>query len=111
MDTVKGLGAKNIVDYVLANSTLQKDQFAFVMKGLSGAATFMVAKENKLIDLGDFDYRRFIRVTPPYDTQNDVIAITRFLDLCIRKFEGESITVPELFGNSDSWDKCYKKES
>jgi len=111
MNTIKGLGAKNIVDYILANSTLQEDQFAFVMRGLSGAATFIVAKDNKLIKLGDFDYRRFIRITPPYDTQKDVIAIAIFLDLCIRKLEGEDINVPELFGNSDNWDACYKKES
>jgi hypothetical protein len=111
MKTIKGLGKKNMVDYVLANSTLQEEQFAFVMIGLSGAATFIVAKDNKLIMLGEFDYRRFIHIAPPYDTQNNVIAITRFLDLCIRKFEGEDISVPELFGNSDGWDECYKREA
>ncbi|MEI6673524.1 MAG: hypothetical protein WCL02_09950 [bacterium] len=108
MNTVKGLGIKNIVDYVLANSKLQEDEFAFVRILLSEAITFIVAKDNKIIGLGQFDCKRF-SIEPPYDTKNDIIAITRFLDLCIRKLEDENITVPELFGNSDFWDECYKK--
>jgi hypothetical protein len=108
---VDGLGHKNLVDYVLKNSTLKKDEFVFAivfMLGGDGYAHFLVAQDNKIIDLGEFYYDRFIGCNHEWSGA-DVPAISKFLNLCIQKITDPSIKVPILTGNPDMWDKYYKE--
>lgn len=105
---VFGLGYKSLENYVIENSSLKKEQFVFVMFGGDGYAHFLVAKDNQIIDLGQFYYNLFIPGGGS-KIEGDLIAITRFLDLCIKKLEDPKIEVPMLTGNPDMWDVCYKK--
>ena len=108
MGIVKGLGSKNLVDYVLNNSTLKKDQFTFAMKGRDGLASFLVAKDNVLLSLGQFSYKRFIRVE--YGTSEaDLMAISKFFDLCIQKLSIPGIEVPKLDDNDAFWSEYYQE--
>ncbi len=108
MEIIKELIYQSFVDYVINNSTLKKDQFTFAMQGGHGYATFIVAKDNKLLFLGEFSFDRFIRGVYGTD-EDDLIAITKFLNLCIKKLEDHSIKVPILYGNPEVWDRCYKE--
>jgi len=108
MATIKALGYKNLVDYVLNNSTLKEDQFTFAMQGGDGYNSFIVAKENKLLFLGEFSYARFIRMEYPVDS-SDCVAITKFFDLCIKKLSNKNVKVPPLYGNPETWNPCYRK--
>lgn len=107
---VAGLGYNNLEAYVIANSSLKKGQFVFAMLGGDDYSHFLVAKDNQITDLGEFSYERFIRVEYGSE-ETDIVATTRFLDLCIKKLEKPTLKkVPMLAGNPDLWDKCYKKK-
>lgn len=108
METVNGLGQQNLIDYVLKNSGLKKNQFVFALQSRSSYCSFIVARNDELVVLGSFNFEKFILNKPPYDPGRELIAITRFLDLCINKFQDPSIVVPDLEGNSDYWNDCYK---
>lgn len=109
MEMIKSLGSKAIVEYVQNNSTLTQNQFTFAMEGGDGYSSFLVAKENKMIRLGKLSYNRFIRVEYGTTTK-DRFALTKFLNLCIQKFNGKKVSVPVLFGNPEGWNKIYYQE-
>ena len=104
---IKNLEVSSLVDYVLKNSDLKINQFTFTLDPGTGYSKFIVVMDNKLIELGEFYYEIHLRKRFGI-TKKDLIAMTKFLDLCIEKFLNKKIEVPTLHGNPEYWDACYK---
>ena len=104
---IKNFEVSSLINYILENSNLNTDQFTFTLGDTTGYSKFVVVKDNKLIKLGEFyyeiDQRKRFGIT-----EKDLVAMTKFLDLCLEKIENPTINVPTLVGNPDHWDKCYK---
>jgi len=105
---VNGLGHNDLVDYVLENSTLKKGQFALISSifGKEDGYHHFFLTTDTLLEMGWVESNRFIEGDP---CEENLFAMTKFLDLCIKKIEDPSIMVPILGGNPEGWDACYKK--
>ncbi len=97
---------EDMVNCFAEKTGLEKDQFGFFQTDDSGYATLIVIKDNHLVELGRFVHDGFIRNSDLFERYGK--AVNMFLDLCVRKFQGEDIKVPDLYGNPDCWGDCYK---